>query len=63
MFIKVYSSWASEVIQWEKALTAEPDNLNSVPTFHSLEGENISCPQTMDHDTCVYTPTLTLNKV
>lgn len=40
MFIQVYLSWASEVIQWEKALAAEPNNLNSVPTFHMLEGES-----------------------
>lgn len=40
MFIKVYLCWAGEVIPWEKALAAKPDILNSVPSFHMLEGEN-----------------------
>lgn len=40
MFIKVYLSWAREVIHLEKALAAEPNNLNSTPMFHMLEGEN-----------------------
>jgi hypothetical protein len=30
---------AGEMAQWVKALAAKPDNLNSIPRTHMMEGE------------------------
>lgn len=37
--VEFYSDRAGKMIEWVKVLAAKPDDLNSVPRKHLMEGE------------------------